>query len=188
MICTACGRDVAVLSLLFPDSAVPVVVSRRSDQAPWWWTLVGRGEPMSKCPFLSRHSYERRRNIATEEKRDAIHTDVLYEPFRIFRSNRSQECSLLGSLSALHAGGKGRGHIQEWRRPWAVGNCNDGPRSKRQARGAARSYADTKEQLGGFFIIEAPDLDTALDWAARYPAGPSGVVEVRPNISGPPDK
>jgi hypothetical protein len=50
------------------------------------------------------------------------------------------------------------------------------------------AYADTKEQLGGFFIIEAPDLDTALDWAARYPAGPSGVVEVRPNISGPPDK
>jgi hypothetical protein len=42
-------------------------------------------------------------------------------------------------------------------------------------------YVDSKEQLGGFFIIEAPDLDTALDWAARYPAGPQGVVEVRPN-------
>lgn len=46
-------------------------------------------------------------------------------------------------------------------------------------------YADTKEQLGGFFIIEVPDLDTALDWAARYPAGPRGVVEVRPNMSAP---
>jgi len=46
-------------------------------------------------------------------------------------------------------------------------------------------YADTKEQLGGFFVIEVPDLDTALDWAARYPAGPDGVVEVRPNISAP---
>lgn len=46
-------------------------------------------------------------------------------------------------------------------------------------------YADTKEQLGGFFIIEVPDLDAALDWAARYPAGPQGVVEVRPNISAP---
>lgn len=43
-------------------------------------------------------------------------------------------------------------------------------------------YADTKEQLGGFFIIDVPDLDTALDWAARYPAGPHGVVEVRPNL------
>ncbi len=46
-------------------------------------------------------------------------------------------------------------------------------------------YADTKEQLGGFCIIEVPDLDTALDWAARYPAGPQGLVEVRPNLSGP---
>jgi hypothetical protein len=41
-------------------------------------------------------------------------------------------------------------------------------------------YGESKEQLGGFFIIDVPDLDTALDWAARYPAGPDGVVEVRP--------
>lgn len=34
-------------------------------------------------------------------------------------------------------------------------------------------------------MIEVPDLDTALDWAAKYPAGPDGVVEVRPNISAP---
>jgi hypothetical protein len=46
-------------------------------------------------------------------------------------------------------------------------------------------YADTKEQLGGFFVIEVPDLDTAPDWAARYPAGSDGLVEVRPNISAP---
>jgi hypothetical protein len=41
-------------------------------------------------------------------------------------------------------------------------------------------YADTKEQLGGICIIEVPDLDAALDWAARCPAAASGVVEVRP--------
>ena len=41
-------------------------------------------------------------------------------------------------------------------------------------------FADTKEQLGGFFIIDVPDLDVALEWAARYPAGPAGGVEVRP--------
>jgi hypothetical protein len=40
-------------------------------------------------------------------------------------------------------------------------------------------YADTKEQLGGFFVIDVPDLDAALDWAARYPGG---LVEVRPNL------
>jgi len=41
-------------------------------------------------------------------------------------------------------------------------------------------YADTKEQLGGFWVIEAPDLDAALDWAARAPVAASGRVEVRP--------
>ncbi len=43
-------------------------------------------------------------------------------------------------------------------------------------------YAETKEQLGGFFVIKVPDLDTALEWAARYPAGPGGSVEVRPTL------
>jgi hypothetical protein len=41
-------------------------------------------------------------------------------------------------------------------------------------------YADTKEQLGGFHIIEAPDLDAAISWAARSPTALHGVVEVRP--------
>jgi len=41
-------------------------------------------------------------------------------------------------------------------------------------------YADTKEQLAGFFIIEVPNLDAALDWAARYPAPTGAGVEVRP--------
>jgi hypothetical protein len=41
-------------------------------------------------------------------------------------------------------------------------------------------YADTKEQLGGFFILDVPDLDTALEWAARAPVNLGGAVEVRP--------
>jgi hypothetical protein len=40
--------------------------------------------------------------------------------------------------------------------------------------------ADTKEQLGGFTILELPSLDAALDWAARCPAASLGAVEVRP--------
>lgn|SRR5579883_2379024 len=47
-------------------------------------------------------------------------------------------------------------------------NVQDGP------------YADTKEQLGGFFIIDVADLDTALDWASRCPAASNCAVEVRP--------
>jgi hypothetical protein len=41
-------------------------------------------------------------------------------------------------------------------------------------------FADTKEQLGGYFVIDVPDLDTALDWAARAPSALSASVEVRP--------
>ncbi|HTC94624.1 MAG TPA: YciI family protein [Terriglobales bacterium] len=41
-------------------------------------------------------------------------------------------------------------------------------------------FADTKELLGGFFILELPSLDAALDWAARCPAAAGGAVEVRP--------
>jgi hypothetical protein len=41
-------------------------------------------------------------------------------------------------------------------------------------------YADSKEQLGGYFIIDVPDLDAALAWAARCPGAGHGAVEVRP--------
>jgi len=41
-------------------------------------------------------------------------------------------------------------------------------------------YADSKEQLGGYFLIDVPDLDAALSWAARCPGASHGTVEVRP--------
>ncbi|RIX40331.1 MAG: YciI family protein [Rhodocyclales bacterium GT-UBC] len=43
-------------------------------------------------------------------------------------------------------------------------------------------FAETKEQLGGYFIIDVANLDAALDWAARFPQRPGLVVEVRPNL------
>lgn len=46
-------------------------------------------------------------------------------------------------------------------------------------------YADSKEQLGGYFLIEAPDLDAAISWAARCPTVGHGVVEVRPIMAIP---
>ena len=41
-------------------------------------------------------------------------------------------------------------------------------------------YAETKEQLGGYYIVDVPDLDAALSWAARCPGASHGAVEVRP--------
>jgi hypothetical protein len=45
-------------------------------------------------------------------------------------------------------------------------------------------YADTKEQLGGFHLIEVDDLDAAISWASRSPTALHGVVEVRPVREG----
>jgi len=41
-------------------------------------------------------------------------------------------------------------------------------------------YAETREQLGGYYVIEAPNLDAALAWAARCPSSSMGTIEVRP--------
>ena len=41
-------------------------------------------------------------------------------------------------------------------------------------------YAETREQLGGYYLIEAADLDAALSWASRCPGAAYGAIEVRP--------
>ncbi|MCX5233431.1 YciI family protein [Streptomyces sp. NBC_00233] len=41
-------------------------------------------------------------------------------------------------------------------------------------------FAEAREQLGGFFVLECADLDEALEWAARCPGASHGTVEVRP--------
>lgn len=45
-------------------------------------------------------------------------------------------------------------------------------------------YAETKEQFGGYYIIEAADFDAAMDWAQKCPASYYGTVEVRPVVQG----
>ena len=41
-------------------------------------------------------------------------------------------------------------------------------------------YADTKEQLGGYYMVDVPDIDQAIAWAARCPGASTGTMEVRP--------
>ena len=47
-------------------------------------------------------------------------------------------------------------------------------------------FAETKEQLGGYYLLECKDLDEALKWAAKIPSARYGTIEVRPimNIEG----
>jgi hypothetical protein len=48
-------------------------------------------------------------------------------------------------------------------------------------------YAETKEQLGGYYLVEAKDLDEAIKLAARIPGARIGSIEVRPVMQLPPD-
>jgi hypothetical protein len=46
-------------------------------------------------------------------------------------------------------------------------------------------FAEIKEQLGGFYLLECKDQDEAIQWAAKIPAAATGVVDVRPVIDYP---
>jgi len=41
-------------------------------------------------------------------------------------------------------------------------------------------YVESKEQIGGYYLIDVPDLDAAISWAARCPGAGHGTIEVRP--------
>jgi hypothetical protein len=41
-------------------------------------------------------------------------------------------------------------------------------------------FAETKEQLGGYYILDVANLDEAIKWAARCPGAPTGSIEIRP--------
>jgi hypothetical protein len=41
-------------------------------------------------------------------------------------------------------------------------------------------FAETKEQLGGFYVLDVKDLDEAIEWAAKIPGSQSGSIEIRP--------
>ncbi len=57
--------------------------------------------------------------------------------------------------------------------------------SRAKVRMTDGPYAETKEQLGGFYILEAPDLDAALDWASKVTLAINTPIEVRPFVDMP---
>ena len=57
--------------------------------------------------------------------------------------------------------------------------------SKKRVRITDGPYAETKEYLGGFYILEAPDLDAALEWASKVTLAINTPIEVRPFVDMP---
>jgi hypothetical protein len=106
---------------------------------------------------------------------------LIYESPDAFASRKNQEAeSYTGAWRAYHkalveADVFVGGDPLEVPETGTTINIKDGKRSVQDG-----PYADTKEQLGGFTIIEVPSLDAALEWAARCPAASYGAVEVRP--------
>ena len=105
--------------------------------------------------------YERE---AEFEKRKQLEDEAFWEPWRIYQRALVDAGVYVGgtpldppdtTATTIRVRG-GERHVQ------------DGP------------FADTKEQLGGFMLLELPTLDAALEWAARCPAAAYGAVEVRP--------
>lgn len=43
-------------------------------------------------------------------------------------------------------------------------------------------FAETREQLGGFYLLDVPDLDQAIAWAAKLPTADRGSIEIRPVV------
>lgn len=78
----------------------------------------------------------------------------------------------LGATRIGGAGLKGTASATTVRNGNGTRTIHDGP------------FAEAKEQLGGFYLIDAPDLDAAIAIARRVPLAPGGAVEIRPLLAG----
>ena len=111
---------------------------------------------------------------------------LMYEPAAAFAARTDEQRETYWGawnayIAALNEAGVMRGG--QGLRPPAVATTIRLADGKRHVQDGP--YADTKEQLGGFFVLELPSLDDALAWAARCPAASSGAVEIRPVLLMP---
>lgn len=138
---------------------------------------------MSKRRILNRHCIERNRSFLTPKKgKYAMQYAILINESLVSfaeRNNENQQ-TYWGAWSA---------YVQAINEAGIVvsGSGLQGPETATSVifKGNDKTvhdgpYADTKEQLAGFFIVDVPNIDKALEWAKRCPIMKGGVVEVRP--------
>ncbi len=109
-----------------------------------------------------------------------MHPDGLCAGRRLGKTDEGRAAALARRLSRVSGsdGERRRSQEQHWSRAQFRGDDRAG--GKRRPQLLDGPYADSKEQLGGFHIIDVPDMDEATAWAARSPTSLHGVVEVRP--------
>ena len=102
---------------------------------------------------------------------------LIYDNEEIFHNSpESEQMKIIGEHMAYTDALRKAGAMVE-------GAPLDHSRAGRRIRGARIEngpFSDSKEQIGGYYMIEANDLDAALDWAARCPGAAYGTIEVRP--------
>lgn len=102
---------------------------------------------------------------------------MLYDDEDAFhRSSEAEQMKIVGEHMAFTQALRNAGAMIE-------GAPLDHSRNGKRVRGTQVEdgpFTDSKEQIGGYYLIEAEDLDTALDWAARCPSASYGRIEVRP--------
>ena len=99
---------------------------------------------------------------------DPAHADAYWGGWNAYMTAMQQAGVMKGGNALLGAETGATVRIADGRRSIESGTVQDGP------------FADTKEVLGGYVVIDVPDMDAALEWAARAPCASAGSVEVRP--------
>jgi len=138
---------------------------------------------MSKCKFAARHDCEAAGILRLEQKNERMPNDMkyallVYQPQET--SDRRDDAMIIAAgrayVAALQeAGILVGGAVLESPQVATTVTVRDG---KRQVHDGP--YAETKEFLASFGIIDVPDLDAALEWAARHPAASNSSIEIRP--------
>jgi hypothetical protein len=138
---------------------------------------------LSKWPIPTRHTFKRAKALKIVPIGEILMQFALliYEPPEAFAARKSNGTDpYTGAWRAYHkalveSGAYVAGDPLEVPETGTTVRLKDGKRRVQDG-----PFADTKEQLGGFIIMELPSLDAALDWAARCPTSSTGAVEVRP--------
>ena len=139
----------------------------RSGALPFVVTLKGGTKGAAATAEEARDEVHARRSISEEMDWG----DVTPEEARAGMAAWDEYTAELRDAGAFVAG--------EGLQPSADGD--DDPRSTADERITVDGpFAETKEQLGGFYLIECADLDEALDWARKIPARRGSAIEVRP--------
>ena len=104
-------------------------------------------------------------NEAEYERMPAAQTEPIHKKYRELMAELGEKGKLLGGAQLKSTSTATTVRVRDGKRA-----VTDGP------------FAETKEQLGGYFLVEAADLDEAIAIAARIPSVHDGSIEVRPMV------